>query len=154
MLTIFSDLQRIHKPAYIVRRGEHVPSYDVPERIDSILSGIGERDLGPVIAPDNAGLEPIRAVHTEDMIEYLKTAYSEHSADNDTSTPVLPSYFPPPGQRRHPSCFEGQKGFYCTDMEVPIDVNTWSAALASANCAWTGAMRLRSGERCVFLHPP
>ena len=156
MLTVFSDLQRTHRPAYIVRRGEHVPSYDAPERIDSILSAISERDLGPVTAPGNAGLDPIRAIHTEGMIKYLTTAYSEHSADNETSTPVLPSYFPPPGQRRHPSCLEGQKGFYCTDMEVPIDANTWGAALASAHCAWTGAMRLRSGERCVYAlcRPP
>ena len=156
MLTIFSDLQRTHKPAYIVRRGEQAPSYDVPERIDSILSAISERNLGPVIAPDDAGLESLRAVHAEGMIEYLTTTYAEHSADDETSTPVLPSYFPPPGQRRRSSCFEGQKGFYCTDMEVPIDENTWGAALASAHCAWTGAMRLRSGERCVYAlcRPP
>ena len=176
MLTIFSELQRTHKPEYIVRGGRHVPSHDVPERIDSILSVITERDLGPVIAPmgkiphtpgrDDAGLEPIRAVHDEGMIQYLATAYTQHSVDNmgkishtpgrEDSTPVFPSYFPPPGQRRRPSSFEGQKGYYCADMEVPIGENTWAAAVASAHCAWTGAMRLRSGESCVYAlcRPP
>lgn len=69
---------------------------------------------------------------------------------------MFPTYFPPPGQRRRPSCFEGQKGYYCIDMEVPIDENTWDAAVASAHCAWTGAMLLRSGESCVYAlcRPP
>ena len=156
MFTIFSDLQRTHKPEYIVRKGEHALSHDAPERIDSILSAISERELGSVIAPDDAGLEPIRAVHHEGMIQYLSTAYTQHSMDNEDSSPVLASYFPPPGQRRRPDCFEGQKGFYCTDMEVPIGKNTWDAAVASAHCAWTGAMRLRSGESCVYAlcRPP
>ena len=156
MVTIFSGVQRTHKPGYIVRRGERGPSYDTPERIDSILSIIRESDWGPVVAPYDAGLEPIRAVHAEGMIEYLAMASAEHSTDDETSTPVLPSYFSPPGQRRCPSCFEGQKGFYCTDMEVPIDENTWDVAVASAHCAWTGAMNLRSGEGYAYAlcRPP
>lgn len=156
MLIIFSDLQRAHRHKYILRRGKPVQSYDVPERIDSILSAINERQLGQVIAPDDAGLEPIRAVHHEGMIQYLATAYKKHSMDNENSTPVFPDYFPPPGQRRRPSSFDGQKGYYCIDMEVPIDENTWDTAMASAHCAWTGAMRLRSGERYVYAlcRPP
>ena len=58
--------------------------------------------------------------------------------DKAQSGSVFPSFFPPPGQRRRPSCFEGQKGFYCVDMEVPIGAHTWEAALASAHCAWMG----------------
>ena len=156
MLTIFSVEQNNHRPAYIVRDGEHVPSYDAPERIDSILSAIDERKLGSVIAPDNPGLDPICAVHNQGMIQYLSTAYARHNRHNETLTPVLPDFFPPTGQRRLPNCFDGQKGYYCTDMEAPIDKNTWDSALASAHCAWTGAMRLRSGESRVYAlcRPP
>ena len=156
MLTIFSVEQNNHRPAYIVRGGEHVPSYDAPGRIDSILSAIDERKSGRVIAPDNPGLDPIRAVHNEGMIQYLSTAYAQHNRHSETPTSVLPDFFPPTGQRRRPNCFDGQKGYYCTDMEAPIDENTWDSALASAHCAWTGAMRLRSGESRVYAlcRPP
>ena len=74
MLTIYSPVQRTHRPAYVVKQGERSASFDVPERVDSILSAINEQELGPVIAPDDAGLEPIRAVHDTGMIEYLTTA--------------------------------------------------------------------------------
>ncbi|MFC1715091.1 histone deacetylase family protein [Candidatus Poribacteria bacterium] len=156
MLTIFSDLQRVHKPEYIMRAGKYAQSYDMPERIDSILSAISESDLGPVIAPDDAGLEPVRAVHDEGMIQYLATAYTQYNLNNENPTPVFPDYFPPPGQRNRPECFAGRKGFYCIDMETPIDKDTWDVATASAHCAWTGAIRLRSGESCVYAlcRPP
>ena len=156
MLTIFSELQRTYKQEYIVRAGKHARSHDALGRIHSILSAISERELGPVISPDGAGLEPIRAVHDEGMLQYLATAYTQHSMDEGNSAPVFPDSFPPPGQRRRPSHFKGQKGYYCTDMESPIDENTWDAAVASAYCSWTGAMHLHSGESCVYAlcRPP
>jgi acetoin utilization deacetylase AcuC-like enzyme len=156
MLTIYSAVQRTHQPAYVVKGGVRSPSYDVPERIDSILAAIRENGPGPVVEPDNAGLEPLRDVHDAGMIEFLASAYVKHNEDSDGAAPVFPTFFPPPGQRRRPRCFEGQKGLYCTNMGVPIGENTWGAALSSAQCAVTGAGLLRSGESCVYAlcRPP
>jgi len=156
VLTIYSDVQRAHRPAYVVKQGERSPSFDVPERVDSILSAVREKELGPVIAPDDAGLEPIRAVHDAGMVEYLATAHAQQNAEAGVSTPVFPTFFPPPGQRGRPGCFEGLKGFYCTNTGVPIDENTWKAAVASAHCAMTGARHLQSGESRVYAlcRPP
>jgi acetoin utilization deacetylase AcuC-like enzyme len=156
MFTIYAPIQRTHRQAYILKQGAHVPSYETPERIDSILSALQEARLGPVVEPDDAGLEPIYAVHDEGMVAFLATAYAQGQADGPSVTPVFPTFFAPPGQRRRPDRFEGQKGFYCVDMEVPIDAHTWEAALASAHCAWTGAMRLRGGESTVYAlcRPP
>ncbi len=156
MLTIYSTVQRAHRPAYVVKQGERSPSFDVPERVDSILSAISEKELGPVIAPADAGLEPIRAAHGAGMVEYLATAYEQQNAEARVSTPVFPTFFPPPGQRRRPNCFEGLKGFYCTNTGVPIDENTWKVAVASAHCAIAGARYLRSGESHVYAlcRPP
>jgi acetoin utilization deacetylase AcuC-like enzyme len=156
MLIIFSELQYNHKPAYIIKLGERRPSYDVPERIDSILLAINKSNLGQVIEPEDAGIDAINTVHDEGMIQFLNNAHFRHRAEEELSSPVFPSYFPPPGQRARPNSFEGQKGFYCTDLEVPIDGNTWDAAIASVNCAYTGAMRLRSGEKYVYAlcRPP
>ena len=156
MLTIYSAVQRAHRPAYVVKQGEHSRSFDVPERVDSILSAVREKELGPVIAPDDTGLEPIRAVHGAGMVEYLATAYEQQNAEAKVSTPVFPAFFPPPGQRRRPGCFEGLKGFYCTNTGVPMDENTWKAAVASAHCAVTGARYLRSGGSHVYAlcRPP
>ena len=40
VLIIYSSVQRTHRPAYVVKQGKHSPSFDVPERIDSILSAV------------------------------------------------------------------------------------------------------------------
>ena len=125
MLTIYSPVQHTHRPAYVVKQGERSASLDVPECVDSILSAINEQELGSVIAPDDAELEPIHTIHDTGMIEYLMTAYERQNAEAGVSTPVFPTFFPPSGQRRRPSCFEGQKGFYCTNTGVPIDEHTW-----------------------------
>jgi acetoin utilization deacetylase AcuC-like enzyme len=156
VLTIFSALQYAHRPAYVVKGGRRSRSFDVPERMDSILSAIREQGLGPIVPPADAGLGPIHAVHDAGMIEYLAMAYVQQNAHDETATPVFPTFFPPPGQRRRPSCFEGQKGFYCTNMGVPIGEHTWKAAVASAHCAVAGARYLRSGEPYVYAlcRPP
>ncbi len=151
LTTIFSEVQRAHRHPYVVKQSEPQPSYEVPERVDSILAAIREAALGPVIAPTNAGLDPICAVHDAGMVEFLAMAYARHQQELDVpnedehpADAVFASFFPPPGQRRRPRCFEGQKGLYCVDMEVPIGEHTWEAALASAHCAWTGAQHLRA----------
>jgi acetoin utilization deacetylase AcuC-like enzyme len=156
MLTIYAPIQRTHQHAYILKQGVHAGSYETPERVDSILSAIREAKLGQVAAPGDAGLGPIVAVHDEGMVAFLATAFAQQQAEGNDAAPVFPSYFAPAGQRRRPDCFEGQKGFYCVDMEVPIDAHTWEAALASAHCAWTGAMRLRTGQSAVYAlcRPP
>ena len=162
MLTIYSPVQRTHHPAYVIKQGKRSTSFDLPERVDSILSVIRDQELGPVIAPDDAGLELIRTVHDPGMIEYLMTAYEQQTicerknTKTEVPAPVFPSYFPPSSQRRRPSSFEGQKGFYCTNMGVPIDADTWRAAVASAHCAIAGARALQSGESCVYAlcRPP
>jgi acetoin utilization deacetylase AcuC-like enzyme len=156
MLIVYSSLQRRHRPTYVVKGGHHSQSYDLPERLDSILSVVKQNELGAIVEPACSGLAPILAVHDAGMIEHLASAYLKHNADGDTGTPVFPTFFPPPGQRRRPRSFEGQKGFYCTNMGVPIDAHTWEAAVSSAQCAVTGARLVRSGECYVYAlcRPP
>jgi acetoin utilization deacetylase AcuC-like enzyme len=108
VLTIYAAVQRSHRPAYVVKQGEHSPSFDVPERIDSILSAISEEELGPVVVPGNVGLEPIRAVHDAGLIRYLAAAYERQNAEAESPTFVFPTFLPPPGQWRRPGGFEGQ----------------------------------------------
>jgi acetoin utilization deacetylase AcuC-like enzyme len=156
MLTIYAPIQRTHRQAHVLRGGAHASSHETPERIDSILSAIRQARLGPVVEPDDAGLGPVHAVHDEGMVSFLATAYAQGQAGDPSATPVFPTFFCPPGQRRRPDSFEGRKGFYCVDMEVPIEAHTWDAALASAHCAWTGAMRLRADQSPVYAlcRPP
>lgn len=156
MLIVYSAAHRRHRPAYVVKAGHPSQSYDLPERLDSILTAVQESGLGDLVEPTRRGLAPILAAHDPGMIEYLQTAYAQQRASDGASTPVFPTFFPPPGQRRRPNCFEGLKGYYGTNMGVPIDAHTWYAALVSAHCAVIGAERLRADKSCVYAmcRPP
>ena len=61
MLTIASDRHRLHHPRdSIVDGGLVVAPPEIPERAERILAEIAQRQLGPVEAPDDHGVEPIR----------------------------------------------------------------------------------------------
>jgi acetoin utilization deacetylase AcuC-like enzyme len=128
----------------------------VPERVDSILAAIREADLGPIIPPDDAELQPIRAVHDAGMVEYLATAYGRQYRESGEVKPLFPTFFPPPGQRRRPASLKGLAGLYCTSMGVPIDEHTWPAVVASAHSALTAGVHLHAGEPYVYAlcRPP
>ncbi|MGC9346634.1 MAG: histone deacetylase family protein [Anaerolineae bacterium] len=156
MLTFFSDLQRRHRHPYVVNGGRQLPSYDDVARVDAILAALQQTGMGPVLAPEEMGLAPLYAVHDAGMVDFLMNAYARHRAGGGEAPAVFPSFFPPSGQCRRPDRFEGQKGFYCVDMEVPIGEGTWEAAKASASCAWTGAVALLDGAPLVYAlcRPP
>ena len=63
MLIVYSAVQRRHRPAYVVKGGHPSQSYDLPERLDSILSAVTENELGAMIEPTRSGFAPILAVH-------------------------------------------------------------------------------------------
>jgi acetoin utilization deacetylase AcuC-like enzyme len=156
MLIVYSAVHRHHRPIYVVKGGHPSRSYDLPERLDSIVSALQENRLGTMVEPTRFGLAPILAVHDSGMVEYLQDAYAQQRAGDDMARAVFPTFFPPPGQRRRPGCFEARKGFYCTNMGVPIQEHTWRVALISAHCAVTGAERLLAGERYAYAicRPP
>ncbi|MBN1580152.1 MAG: hypothetical protein JXA89_05575 [Anaerolineae bacterium] len=156
MHIVYAPVQRMHHPTYVVKQGERARSFDQPERIDSVLAAICEAELGSIVVPNDVGLAPVLAVHDAGMIDYLSTAYERQCNEQSREMPVFPTYFPPPGQRRRPSRFEGLKGLYCTNTGVPIGAHTWAAALASVACAVTGTRALQAGESCVYAlcRPP
>ena len=95
MLTIYAPVQRTHRQAYILKQGTRARSHEIPARIDSILAAIHGAELGPVVSPEDAGLAPIHAVHDEDMVTFLATAYAQHRANGQPEEPVLPTFSPP-----------------------------------------------------------
>jgi len=156
MLITYSPTQQMHRPIHVIKKGRPSRSYDVPDRIDSILAAISKRRLGPIVPPTPADYEPIRAAHDSDMITYLETAYASENEANNTPEPLFPTFFPPPGQRRRPTRVYGQRGHYCTDTGAPLGPHTWQAARASAACAVAGARHILSGHRFAYAlcRPP
>jgi acetoin utilization deacetylase AcuC-like enzyme len=129
----------------------------MPRRAEMILARVREVGLGAVREPDRFGEAPLRRVHDDGYVSFLAGAWHEWRALGRTHD-ALPLVWPVRSMRgdRIPDDIDGKLGFYSLDAGVPITAGTWSAALAAADVAVTGARVLVEGERAAFAlcRPP
>ncbi|MBS0450760.1 MAG: histone deacetylase family protein [Proteobacteria bacterium] len=161
MLTIYNEQHALHQGRMEMFRGQLVPSFEVPARVDHVLEALNARGIGPVSEPD-AGLGDalLRSVHAPRYLDFLAGAWDEWVALDpaNAALDVLPSYWPAPGMRRDvlPTSFPARVGLYAFDAGTPLMAGTWQAARHGAACAWTAASRVAGGERAAFAltRPP
>ncbi len=135
---------RHHPPFEIFDGGEKVANFEVPQRMERILEALRADGRFDILPPEDFGLDPLLAVHDEGYLAFLRTAYDEWmstplDADYERSA-LLPATFPPAKGRSHiPKSILGRAGYYMMDLSAPITAGTYHAALASVNCALSGA---------------
>jgi len=161
MNVYYSEAHLQHHPLFeIFDGGEKVSTFEVPERAQRILAALVQTGWANILPPADFGLEPILAVHDTGYIDFLRTAYTEWlNSETDTEyekTALLPASFPPGKWRRVPKALLGKAGYYMSDLSAPITAGTWQAALASANCALSGAEAILNAEKACFAlcRPP
>jgi len=158
MKVYYSEAHRKHDPPFeIFDGGLRVPYLENPDRMDRILNALRETDWAEIAEPKDFGLDPILAVHDKGYLDFLASAWTEWLASDarDKST-LLPSTF---ALRRHPqkpASLLGRAGYYMMDLSACIVEGTYSAALASANCALSAAETVANGEQSAFAlcRPP
>jgi len=161
MNVYYSDAHHHHHPSFeIFDGGVKVPNFEVPERAEQILSALRKTNWANIQKPEDFGLEPILAVHDRDYIDFLGSAYDEWQVvDTDAlyeKEALMPASFPPGKWRRKPKSLLGRTGYYMSDLSAPITAGTYTAALASANCALSTAQKVLSGNKSAFAlcRPP
>lgn len=144
-----------HDTADLRIHGEPFP--EVPARAEAILAAVTEARLGPVAPPVDGGLNPIYAVHRAAYVEFLRTIYAASAGTRHASgARFMGDTFATRSARRtspHPWALLGQYSF---DVAVPFLEKTWEAIYWSAQCALSGADRLRLGDRAAYAlcRPP
>jgi len=152
--------QKHHPPFEIFDGGEKVPNFENPERAEKILSVLSQTSWAEIQAPEDFGLEPILAIHSHDYIEFLRNACNEwllsNQAQPDDNLSLFPSNFPIGRWRHKPKSIFGRAGIYISDLSAPISSGTYEAALASTNCALSGAKDILAGAKTSFAlcRPP
>ena len=161
MKIFYSDIHFQHNPPFeIFDGGEKFPHFEVPERAERILAALKQTSWAEIIPPEDFGIDPILAVHDADYIDFLRSAYDEwmlSATDADyEKTVLLPASFPSRKQRRKPKTLLGKAGYFISDLSAPIVAGTYVAALASANCALSGAKAVSSTQKAAFglCRPP
>jgi acetoin utilization deacetylase AcuC-like enzyme len=156
MQVVHSPLHARHDGGVELHRGELVPSYESPDRIDHILRAVQASGLG-VIAPREFAIERLHAVHDPAFVEFLRTAYARWQEEGRGGS-MLPSGFPARSLRRDrvPEGVNGAMGYYAFDAGTPIVAGTWDAAFAAARCALTAAALVSDGAKAAYAlcRPP
>jgi len=141
MKIYYSETHRRHEPPFeVFDGGLRVPYLENPDRMDRILHALRVVDWADVTAPMDFGLDPIRAIHDQDYLDFLASAWTEWlaTAPQDSST-LIPATFALRRQSRKPKSLLGRAGYYIMDLSACIVEGTYAAALASANCALSAA---------------
>jgi acetoin utilization deacetylase AcuC-like enzyme len=156
MKIIHSPLHALHDGGMELHRGELVPCYEMPARVDHILAAIA-RAGWMVEAPREYDDAVLASVHDADYLAFLRGAYEEWRAEGRDGF-MLPGAFPARGMRRDrvPAGLHARLGYYAFDSGSPIVEGTWQAARAAAHCALTAADLVAAGERSAYAlcRPP
>lgn len=157
MITVHSDKHRLRCSKTELHGGELVTPFECPERVDHILTRIGEVGLGEVIAPSAFGLGPVLRIHDPDYVGFLSTCWEEWVAAGFQGEAIATCW---PSRRmtraKPPREIDGRIGYYCLASETSISGGTWEAAQAAVDVALTAQNLVTGGERAAFAlcRPP
>jgi acetoin utilization deacetylase AcuC-like enzyme len=145
-----------HDPPFEILDGAVTPYFEVPRRVQIIAEALAEAGFPAPELPRAFGLEPVTAIHDNDYVNYLRTAYDAWVAEGRSPQCVLPSALALRGMRTDTRSAQGRAGVYCFDLSAPIVAGTYGAVRVSADTALTGASLLLEGERAVYAlcRPP
>ena len=158
MKIFYSETHRKHAPPFeVFDGGLRMPYLENPDRMDRILNSLNNMDWAELLEPTDFGLSPVRAVHDKGYIDFLGSAWTEWLDSNPKDPSVLlPATFALRRQPQKPTSLLGRAGYYMMDLSACLVEGTYSAALASANCALSAAEAVANGARSAFAlcRPP
>jgi acetoin utilization deacetylase AcuC-like enzyme len=145
MHVFFSANHLHHQPRHEFTGGALIPAFDSPERAETIVQALRDHGGFHVRAPQDHGIDPIRAVHREDYIAFLKTVFSDWKTAGLIGSPMASNVASTP-KGHVPIHIEGRIGYFANASDTTIDQGTWTAAYASAQSAISAAHHVASGK--------
>ncbi|MAI91208.1 histone deacetylase family protein [Ponticaulis sp.] len=144
-----------HDPKQYFRRGEIIDHPESDERHRVLLSAA--KEIGcECLEPADFGEAPIRAVHSDDYVDFLASAWSRRDEiPGEPRDELLGNHFSKPQMHARPEGLLGQLGYYACDTSTPIREGSWSAIYWSAQCAIAAAEdSMKSGLSYALCRPP
>mgnify|MGYP000179075767 FL=1 len=155
MQIVYDERHALHDPKNFLVSGAPKPNPEVPRRAELLLRAA--LDAGHrVVAAEEQPLDSIARIHTPEYLRFLETVHARWREIPGASAEVVPNMHPRARDEGYPASVVGQAGYHMADTACPIDAGTWQAAVASANCALTGAGLILGGERraSALCRPP
>ena len=143
MKTFYNHLHAHHHGKVEMFRGALVPCFEVPARVDHVLTELQRRKLGDVLPPQRFDGAALTGVHSPRYLRFLATAWDQWVALDaaNASKDILPSVWPTRSFRTdiEPDNFAANLGLYSFDAGSPLTSGTWIAARTGADCALSAA---------------
>jgi len=160
LLTFYNEHHALHRGRFEVFRGEMVPCFERPERVDLVLAEFERRGLGRVVTPHGVPPVSLERIHTPRYLHFLRNSWNEWIALDPANAgkDAFPAIWPVRTLRAdiEPDNFCARLGLYSMDSGTPLTAGAWIAAKTGADCAVNAAHALRLGERATFAltRPP
>lgn len=160
MITFYNERHGQHHGKAEMFRGELVPCFEVPSRVERVLAELRGRRLGAIEVPQAFDEAVLERVHARPYLQFLRGAWEEWVALNggNAQRDALPSVWPVRGHRSDvvPQNFAARMGLFSYDAGTPLTAGTWDAAREGAWCALSAAGRVLGGARAAFAltRPP
>ena len=134
MITFHNPLHQGHAPVHEFFRGERVPCFEKPARVDYVEEALRLRGHALQV-PDVDCADVLAQIHAPRYLAFLQTAWQQWlslDAVNAQAQP-FPSVWPVRTLRSdvEPDNFIARLGLYSMDNGTPLAAGTWAAAKAS-----------------------
>ena len=155
MKAYFDPRQLGHAPETYFRGGAPMPHPEQPARA-TLLREMLEDNGFPVLAPDDYGEAPIKAVHDPDYVDFFKDAYARFKAEAPEDAMGVPTRHPGRRRGRVPRDIHGAMGWWMTDTSTPLTPELYASAYWSAQSAVAASEDLMGGASATYAlcRPP
>jgi acetoin utilization deacetylase AcuC-like enzyme len=155
MPVVWSDRCLLHEPLAEIWVGVRTTAAETPARARAIREALDARVVEAEPHPDEALL----AVHDEELLAFLGTAWNEwHHEESLEQNRVVPYVFAHRelGARRVPTAVWAKPGWFAYDTMTLVGPGTWEAARAAADAALTAVDLVLGGEPVAYActRPP
>ncbi|MCA0961661.1 histone deacetylase family protein [Salipiger bermudensis] len=139
----------LHDPVFRLTHGKILRNAEQAERAKLLKAGLDQLGLD-TIEPAQASRDALAAVHTEDFLTFLETAWQEWQALPNAGPEVVPNVFPQRSFATYPASIVGRAGWHMGDTSAPIGEHTWTASRRAADCAVAAADAVLAGDRAAY----
>ncbi len=163
MQTFYYPDHVLHDPGVLPQPegGSHAYYSEVSQRGLLLFEAIERANRGALTEPNDFGMASLQAVHSEQLLSLLQTAYERmvNEVHGGAHRPrvVLPETFAVRQRRdQAPRSIWAHLGFHCYDTSSPIFEETWRTVYWAAQTALSAAEAVHRGESAAYAlcRPP
>lgn len=144
MRVFFNSRHDAHDGAGEMHHGRMVPCFENARRIPIIRDAVAHAIKAQLFDPKDHGMEPIRAIHDPDYLDFLETAWDGWTKAGNSGD-AFPYVWPTAGfSGGKPEHISARLGQYAISSDTPITQGTWKAAywgaqtvISAAEAAWS-----------------